>query len=296
MAVIACWAGTQNATVMGSIFSSGNAVAGVTVRLINASTAFSQTQTSSADGTFTFSDVPPAENYVISVEKTGFSPMVLTSVMVQVGEEKLVLPPFLLQSAAPAPLQAPVPTPSPTSVPTPAPSQAPAPARKAPSVTLDLLSSTESGVIDSQLVHTLPLVNRDFIDLALLVPGTFPVEQGSALQGASLAVNGARADMNNFLLDGADNNDYTVNQSLPFQIVEAMQEFRVQTSTTPNMDAAEARRLMSSAAAGAMRCTESFSSLTVTQPWPPAITSRTTAAAVSTNTSRPARRLAREIR
>jgi len=228
MAVVACWAGTQNATVMGSIFFSGNAVAGVTVRLINASTAFSQTQTSSSDGTFTFSNVPPAENYVISVEKTGFSPMVLISVTVQVGEEKLVLPPFLLQSVAQAPSQPPVPTPAAT----PAPAQPPAPPHKAPSVTLDLLSSTESGVIDSQLVHTLPLVNRDFIDLALLVPGTFPVEQGSALQGASLAVNGARADMNNFLLDGADNNDYTVNQSLPFQIVEAMQEFRVQTSTS----------------------------------------------------------------
>jgi len=222
MAVIACWAGTQNATVMGSIFFSGNAVPGATVRLINASTAFSQTQTSSNDGTFAFSDVPPAESYVISVEKTGFSPMVLTGVTVQVGEEKLVLPPFLLQSVAPAAAQ----------VSTPARSPSPAPARNAPSVTLDLLSSTESGVIDSQLVHTLPLVNRDFIDLALLVPGTFPVEQGSALQGASLAVNGARADMNNFLLDGADNNDYTVNQSLPFQIVEAMQEFRVQTSTS----------------------------------------------------------------
>ncbi len=226
VAVIACWAGTQNATVMGSIFFSGNAVPGATVRLINASTAFSQTQTSSGDGTFAFSDVPPAENYVISVEKTGFSPMVLTGVTVQVGEEKLVLPPFLLQSVAQAVAQVPTP------VSTPAPSPSPAPARNAPSVTLDLLSSTESGVIDSQLVHTLPLVNRDFIDLALLVPGTFPVEQGSALQGASLAVNGARADMNNFLLDGADNNDYTVNQSLPFQIVEAMQEFRVQTSTS----------------------------------------------------------------
>ncbi len=220
MAVMVCWAGTQNAAVMGSIFFSGNAVAGAMVRLINASTAFSQTQTSSSDGTFTFSNVPPAENYVISVEKTGFSTIVLIGVTVQVGEEKLVLPPFLLQAAPTSP------------VPTPAPTSTPAPVLKAPSVSLDLLSGTESGVIDSQMVHTAPLVNRDFIDLALLVAGTFPVEQGSALQGASLAVNGARGDMNNFLLDGADNNDYTVNQSLPFQIVEAMQEFRVQTSTS----------------------------------------------------------------
>src|SRR5258708_16574291 len=46
-----------------------------------------------------------------------------------------------------------------------------------------------------------------------LVPGTYPVEQGSPLQGASLVVNGSRANMNNFLLDGSDNNDYTINQS-----------------------------------------------------------------------------------
>ncbi len=39
--------------------------------------------------------------------------------------------------------------------------------------------------------------------------------------------------MNGFLLDGVDNNDYTVNQSLPFRIVEALQEFRFQSSTSP---------------------------------------------------------------
>jgi hypothetical protein len=89
------------------------------------------------------------------------------------------------------------------------------------------------GVIDSRDLRTLPLADRDFLDLALLVPGTYPVEQGSSLQGASLVVNGVRADMNNFLLDGTDNNDYTINQSLPFQIVEALQEFRVQSATSP---------------------------------------------------------------
>jgi hypothetical protein len=88
------------------------------------------------------------------------------------------------------------------------------------------------GVIDSRSLHTLPLADRDFLDLGLLAPGTYPVEQGSNLQGASLVVNGTRADMNNFLLDGADNNDYTINQSLPFQIVDAMQEYRVQAGTS----------------------------------------------------------------
>lgn len=229
------WGGTQNATITGAVYerSSGAVVPGATVRLINASIGFSQVQVTGPEGTYTFDNVPPAENYVISVERSGFSPAVLTNIIVLVDEEKLVLPPFRLE----APVQAnpPVSSQTPSQAPTQAPTAAAAPARqkseKAPSVSLDLLSTTQSGVIESRWVHTLPLVNRDFIDLALLVPGTYPVEQGSVLQGASLAVNGARADMNNFLLDGADNNDYTINQSLPFQIVEAMQEFRVQTST-----------------------------------------------------------------
>jgi len=225
------WAGTQNATITGSVYSSGVPVPDATIHLINAGIGFSRAQTTSSDGTYTFNNVPPAENYLISVEKAGFASQVRSGIVVQVDDEKLVQPPFLLQQVAPPSL----PTQPPAHGAQPAPpaaAPAPAPTVVAPTVSLDLLSTTQSEVIDSQWVHTLPLLNRDFIDLALLTPGTYPVEQGSDLQGASLVVNGARANMNNFLLDGADNNDYTINQSLPFQVVEAMQEFRVQASTS----------------------------------------------------------------
>jgi hypothetical protein len=216
-------AGTQNAILKGTIYSrtTGLVVPGATVRLLNANIGFSQMQTTDADGNYIFNDVPPAENYLIEVEISGFGVFVSPPVVVHVGDEMLVLPPIRLEPTVPSnPQAAPAPQ---ASRPAPAP---------APAVSLDLLSTTQSGVVDSRWVHTLPLVNRDFIDLALLVPGTYPVEQGSSLQGASLVVNGARADMNDFLLDGADNNDYTINQSLPFQIVEALQEFRVQASTS----------------------------------------------------------------
>jgi hypothetical protein len=220
LANLTSWAGTQNATIIGSVYYSGAGVPDATVRLINASIGFSASQATGADGTYAFNNVPPAEDYLISVEKTGFATQVHTGLAVQVDDEKLLQPPFLLQPVAPPGQQVPQAAPVASA------------ATVAPTVSLDLLSTTESGVIDSRWVHDLPLVNRDFIDLALLVPGTYPVEQGSDLQGASLIVNGARADMNNFLLDGADNNDYTINQSLPFQVVEALQEFRVQASTS----------------------------------------------------------------
>ena len=175
----------------------------------------------------------------------------LTDLAVQVGDEKLVIPPFLFeqireasqpvtQEPATPELARPNEVVTQTAPETKSAQAAPqttsgsvaARTAMAPVISLNLLGTTQSVVIESRWVHTLPLVNRDFIDLALLVPGTYPVEQGSVLQGASFVVNGARADMNNFLLDGADNNDYTINQSLPFQIIEALQEFRVQTSTS----------------------------------------------------------------
>ena len=65
-------------------------------------------------------------------------------------------------------------------------------------------------VIDEQFTETLPLNARDFLQLALLAPGAFPPVEGSQLSsngGKALEVNGGREEYNNFLLDGADNND-----------------------------------------------------------------------------------------
>jgi hypothetical protein len=252
---VGLWAATQNALLTGSVYDQAGApLPSATVRLINAGTGFAQHQTTDDNGNYTFSSVPPAEGYVISVEMAGFATEIRQDFVINVGDNKLVLPPFLLQpvvqaaapvAAAPAPAQPAQAAPQPARPAAPAakvmPAAKPVPAApaarveraaRAPSVSLELVSTTLGRVIDSRTVRTLPLVGRDFIDLALLVPGTYPVEQGSALEGASLVVNGVRANMNNFLLDGVDNNDYTINQSLPFQIVEALQEFRVQTSTS----------------------------------------------------------------
>jgi Carboxypeptidase regulatory-like domain/TonB dependent receptor-like, beta-barrel len=285
-------AATQFALVTGSVFdrSTGDPISGATVRLINSTTGFAESQKTDANGDYTFPSVPPAQDYVLSAERAGYETAFKQDMKFSVGDSRLVLPPIQLipvvqaakPTAPPTPPAAPPKPPTevakqpPVEAPTPAqpapqpkeeakavppaqpapapPAHAPAPppptpvpAAKPPqpsspptvattsevTVSLDRVSNMLGGVVDSQAVHTLPLSNRDFLDLALLVPGTYPLEQGSALEGASLVVNGTRGNMNNFLLDGVDNNDYTVNQSLPFQIVEALQEFRVQTSTSP---------------------------------------------------------------
>ena len=51
--------------------------------------------------------------------------------------------------------------------------------------------------------------------------------------GASLVVNGARPQANNFTLDGLDNNESLVNTIVFFPSAEAIQEFKVQTNIAP---------------------------------------------------------------
>src|SRR5215472_16723683 len=98
-------------------------------------------------------------------------------------------------------------------------------------------------VLESQQITELPLNGRNFTQVALLVPG---VVRGSGNAtgnsgnaetyrygqegGASLVVNGVRAQTNNFILDGIDNNESLVNTIVLFPPADAIEEFRVQTS------------------------------------------------------------------
>jgi Carboxypeptidase regulatory-like domain/TonB dependent receptor len=91
-----------------------------------------------------------------------------------------------------------------------------------------------STVIDHRLVSDLPLDGRNFLELALLVPGAAPPAQGSAgsvRNTVTLNVNGAREDANGYLLDGAANVDPTLNNAGVRPAVDAIEEFEVQTGT-----------------------------------------------------------------
>src|SRR5205823_12484555 len=67
--------------------------------------------------------------------------------------------------------------------------------------------------------------------LGLLTPNTHDADAGSNLSGGSFSVAGNRPSSNNFLLDGTDNVASSSNQAIPFQVNDAVQEFRVISST-----------------------------------------------------------------
>jgi hypothetical protein len=99
-------------------------------------------------------------------------------------------------------------------------------------------SSSRGHVIGNQAIVNLPLNGRSYADLALLAPGVRKsvLEDGSVSgRDASYNVNGQRSALNNFMVDGVDNNAYgTSNQGFSSQVVQltpdAVNEFRVETS------------------------------------------------------------------
>ncbi len=99
---------------------------------------------------------------------------------------------------------------------------------------LESESSDRGQVIAREQIVNLPLNGRAYADLALLSPG---VRQSSisSSRDASFNVNGMRSSLNNFILDGVDNNSYgTSNQGFSNQVVQvspdAVEEFKVQTN------------------------------------------------------------------
>lgn len=105
---------------------------------------------------------------------------------------------------------------------------------------LEADSSDRGQVIQRQQIVALPLNGRSYANLALLAPGVRESHTNSSIGGggreAAFNVNGLRATVNNFLLDGVDNNAYgTSNQSFSSQVVQvspdAIAEFKVQTNT-----------------------------------------------------------------
>lgn len=95
-------------------------------------------------------------------------------------------------------------------------------------------SASLGTVITEQEIRQLPLDGRNFLELALLVPGAAPAANGSAgsVRGDfAFNVNGAREDANNFLLDGVYNVDPKLNTFSVKPPVDGVQEFEVLTST-----------------------------------------------------------------
>src|SRR4051812_18942783 len=218
----------QNATVLGTVYDSkGAPKPGVVVLLENKDSGFIKTSTTQADGSYSITGVPPATGYTLTAS-TADGTQIGTArekIEVNVGDEREILPP-LRESVPVAAASG-----GESSTGTPVAPVAAAPVGRPSIVRNEATITSIGGVITGDQLRSLPLYNRNFLVLGLLTPNTHDTEAGSPLSGASFSISGQRAGSNNFLLDGADNVASSSNQAIPFQVNDAIQEFRVPSST-----------------------------------------------------------------
>lgn len=109
----------------------------------------------------------------------------------------------------------------------------------ADAATLQTDSSTVGTAITGKLVQELPLNGRNYISLALLVPGVSPGPPNGLATGtrpderrlnSSYSVNGQDPVLNNNMIDGMDNNERIIGTIGVRPSIDAIQEFKVQTN------------------------------------------------------------------
>ena len=103
---------------------------------------------------------------------------------------------------------------------------------------LEAARSQIAGTLPQAEIQSLPMNGRNFLDLALLVPGVSPTNIGStqlfaetsAVPGQGLSIGSQRNLSNNFIVDGLSANDDAAGLSgIPYG-VDAVEQFQVVTS------------------------------------------------------------------
>ena len=202
----------------GSIFgtvkdASGAGVLDAEVRIVNTGTNAVLPTTTNEAGYFTAPSLQVG-SYSITVEKQGFKRIDRTGITLQV-DQRLGLELTLEVGATTESINV---------------------SAEAPLV--DTGSATVGKVIENRRITDLPLNGRNALALVLLTPGVKSqagptnsgfVDRGTAL--SAISINGGPSSLNNFILDGGNNNsaflaDVNVNPT-----VDAVEEFKVQSNT-----------------------------------------------------------------
>lgn len=193
----------------------GAAVPGASVTLTNVGTGLTRTVTSDGIGEYTAPQLPTG-SYSVTAELSGFKTVTVSNIHLGV-DQKLRIDLRMEVGAVTEAITI----------------EAEAP--------LVQTSSSELGTtVVREQIETLPLNGRNFVSLTRTIPGVLRPPPGANIDGAgSLAwragsgfsANGQRARDNNYLLDGVDNNETWLQTVVLFPSVDAIDEFKIQTST-----------------------------------------------------------------
>lgn len=203
-------------TIVGTAYDpTGAVVPGVTVRLAHTATGLVREVITDDKGEYVGPSLPPGI-YTISAELPGFKKVSLQNIQLGVDQKVRidvrldvgeVADSVMIEASAPL---------------------------------VQTETSDLSATVSETQIKNLPLNGRNFIQLTRILPGVMRGIPGSNIDGsgslawrasASFSANGMRTRDNNFMLDGVDNNETWLNSVVIFPSVDALEEFKVQTST-----------------------------------------------------------------
>ncbi len=190
----------------------GSVIAGATVTVRNKANSKEFTSVTDEQGRYLFAYVPVGE-YALRVEKAGFEPGPW-DITATVGRV-LTLDPHLDVKAVGYSVDV--------------------------NTTAPVADKTRTPIAENvlpQAVEKLPLNGRNFLDLALLLPGVSKTNTGSvqrfaetsAVPGTGISIAGQRNLNNSFIVDGSSANDDSVELTGTFYSQEVIREFQVITS------------------------------------------------------------------
>ncbi len=188
--------------------SSGGALPGATVLVRNQASGVFRQGASSADGTYFLAGVIPGQ-YELSAELSGFRKYSHKDLRLEVGKTAsfdIRLEVGGVSEEVTVSADAPI---------------------------VDVTSKEVGGVLTNVDLVSLPSSNRNFIGFIGLLPGVIPSISTESFGSDSVSVNGQDPRNNNYLVDGANNNDDVIGQRAGTQArtpIESIQEFQVLTS------------------------------------------------------------------
>jgi len=205
------WAQTDFASISGTVTDPGGAVVpAAEVRAVNEETNATFTTQTNQSGNYVFPQLSPGPYRVVAVS-SGFKQTVRSGLELRVGDRvriDLTLELGAVTEEVNVVSQAPL---------------------------LESESSSVGQVVEERTVLDLPLNGRNYLQLAKLSAGVLEPKPGDrAAEGGSFVANGVRAQLNNFVLDGIDNNSKIVDIQNSSNVVvrpsvDAVQEFKVET-------------------------------------------------------------------
>jgi outer membrane receptor protein involved in Fe transport len=200
---------SATATLSGIITDpQGAVIPGAQITATQKATGVQRVTITNSEGFYVLTNLPPGE-YAVKVEAAGFATKISQSLVVlQVGQTVTLDTQLeIAEKSVMVDLVAEIPI-------------------------VDTISSKVDSVVNEREIASLPLNGRNFLELALLVPGNSPAPNFDPTKTNTVEISsaGQLGRGGNVTVDGMDNNDDVVGGPLQNISQEAVQEFQIATN------------------------------------------------------------------